>query len=108
MCRPRSYITGALHFRWLSFLLKIITFRLYVCNSSTKVVFLEYFLIEFIEKKNFFMFMIALIKKKKCFKGKTIFLDIKSLNCYCMNQHASATIDIYILNTIVFDLLVDY
>ena len=56
------------------------------------------------------MFMIALSidKKKKCFKGKTIFLHIKSLNCYCMNQHANATIDIYMLNTIVFDILVDY
>ena len=42
------------------------------------------------------MFMIALSieKKKKCFKGKTIFLHIKSLN---MNQHANATIDIYML-----------
>ena len=88
--------------------LKSLHFACMYVIAVLKLCFLEYFLIEFIEKKNFFMFMIALIKKKKCFKGKTIFLDIKSLNCYYMNQHASATIDIYILNTIVFDLLVDY
>ena len=88
--------------------LKSLHFACMYVIAVLKLCFLEYFLIEFIEKKNFFMFMIALIKKKKCFKGKTIFLDNKSLNCYYMNQHASATLDIYILNTIVFDLLVDY
>ena len=108
MCRPRPYITGALHFRWLSFLLKIITFCLYVCNSSTKVVLFRIFF-DFIEKKQFmFMITLSIDKKKKCFKGKTIFLHIKRLNCYCMNQHANATIDIYMLNTIVFNILGDY
>ena len=91
--------------------LKSLHFACMYVIAVLKLCFLEYFLIEFIEKKNnFFMFMIALSidKKKKCFKGKTIFLHIKSLNCYCMNQHANATIDIYMLNTIVFDILVDY
>ena len=86
---------------------------MYVCNSSTKVcVFSEYFLpIEFIKKKNnFFMLMIVLFIdiKQKYFKGKAIFLHIKSLNCYFMNQHANVTIDVYMLNTIVFDIPVNY
>ena len=54
MCRPRPYITGALHFRWLSFLLKIITFCLYVCNSSTKFVFFRiFFWLNLLKKKQF-------------------------------------------------------
>ena len=52
------------------------------------------------------MIALSIDKKKKCLKGKTIFLHIKILNCYCMNQHANATIDIYMLNTIIFDILV--
>ena len=46
--------------------------------------------------------------KKKYFKGKTTFLHIKSVNCYFMNQQGNVTIDVYMLNTIVFDILVNY
>ena len=48
------------------------------------------------------------MKKKKCFKGNTMFLHIKSHNCYFMNEHVKATIDIYMLNTIVFNIQIDY
>ena len=56
------------------------------------------------------MLMIALFIDimKKSFKNKTIFLHIKSLNYHFMNQHANVTIDVYMLNTIVFDILVNY
>ena len=51
MCRPRPYITGALHLGGLAASLKSLHFACIYVIAVLKLCLLEYFLIEFIEKK---------------------------------------------------------